>query len=68
MYTTLSLSFKVSKLAETLKREHKLSSYEAFDIALKIEKNQILERAFVLSDLDKHPSALEKLIHTIQDK
>lgn len=68
MYTTLSLSPKVSKLADDLKREYKLSNFEALDIALKIEKNQILERAFVLSDSDGQPTALEKLIHTIEFK
>lgn len=68
MYTTLSLSDKVRRLATSLVDEYGLSQYNALDIALKVEKNEILERAFVLSDSDAEPTALEKLIHTLQDK
>jgi len=68
MYNTLHLTKKVKDLAKELQEYQGLTAYEALDIALKVERNEILERAFVLSDSDSVPSALEKLIHTIEDK
>lgn len=68
MYNNLSISKKVRELANELKADHKLDYYQALDIALKVEKNEILSRAFVLSDSNSYPTALEKLILTIEEK
>lgn len=68
MYESLALRKKVRDLATELKADYKLDNYQALDIALKAERNEILSRAFVLSDSDSIPTALEKLIHTIEDK
>ena len=68
MYENLTLRKKVRDLATELKSNYKLDDYQSLDLALKAEKNEILSRAFVLTDSNTYPTALEKLIHTIQDK
>lgn len=37
----------------------KLSDYEVLNLAIQIQRNQILESGFNVSYTDKHPSALE---------
>lgn len=37
----------------------KLTDYEVLNLAIQIQRNQILESAFNVSYTDKHPSALE---------
>lgn len=68
MYSNLSIPKKVKNLANSLQEDYRLTAYEALDIALKSERNEILSRAFVVSDSDTNPTALEKLIHTIEDR
>lgn len=65
-YEFLSLGKRVIDLADELKKEYKLSDYEAIDLALKAEKNEFIARAFVLTPDDK-VTALEKIVHTIED-
>lgn len=55
-------------LAKELKSYYSLDDYQTIDLALKAERNEILSRAFVLTDSDRVPTALEKLVHTIEEK
>lgn len=57
----VSLSSDVEKLANELKIQYKLSNYEAYDIALKAEQNELIKRAFVISSSDSHPSGIEAI-------
>ncbi|KKO91751.1 hypothetical protein AAW12_08805 [Sphingobacterium sp. Ag1] len=59
---------KISYLVAGLKELYGLTDYEALDIALKIERNEILEKSFVLTNSTYNPSTLEELIITIRDK
>lgn len=54
MFSNLRIPNKVKELAQSLQDDYRLTAYEALDIALKAEKNQILSRAFVLSDSDSN--------------
>ena len=38
-----------------------MSAAEKLSIAVQMERNQILKKAFALSDLDKYPTALEAI-------
>ena len=50
---------RIENLVVDLKAQYNLSNYEALDIACKIEQNNLLRRAFVLSEQDNYPTALE---------
>lgn len=67
MYDSISMQKKIKDLVSSLKESYKLSDFEALTIALKIEQNEILSRSFVLSDSNSAPTALEKIVHVIQD-
>lgn len=56
-----------SKLASSLKDSYNLSDYESLKIALSIEQNEILARAFVLTTTDEVPTALEAISIAISD-
>ncbi len=55
------LSDDVRKLAKEIKSEYKISDFEALDIALKAEQNQLIKSAFVISSSDSHPTGLEAI-------
>lgn len=58
----IGLTEDVKKLAGELREEYEsLTEYEALDIALKSEMNILYEAANVISEQDKHPTALEKI-------
>nr|QNL31744.1 MAG: hypothetical protein [Bacteriophage sp.] len=44
-----------------------LSTYESIMIAVQLQRNRMIERAFVLTPDDDYPTALEKIVHAIQD-
>ena len=50
-----------------LKDDYDLTDYEAYSLAVQIERNEILRSAFVVSDSDLYPSALEKIAMLIQE-
>jgi hypothetical protein len=47
--------------AEDLSVECNITIAEALQLVIQSERNEILKRAFVLSDSDKYPSALESI-------
>ena len=54
--------------ADIIKEKNpKLSSYESIMIAVQLQRNKMIERAFVLTPDDAYPTALEKIVHTIKD-
>lgn len=65
-YEYLGISKRVADLAESLQIDYNLSPYESLDIAIKVEKNEYLARAFVLTTNDD-VTALEKIVHTLED-
>lgn len=52
---------KQIKEAKELSKECKITMAEALNIVIQAERNEILRRAFVLSESDRHPSALEAI-------
>lgn len=66
MYNQLTLKKKVKDLALDLKEQYKISDFEALSLALNVERNEVLSRAFVLTDSDEHPTALEKIVHKLE--
>lgn len=67
VYKTISMDSKIEKLTIKLKEEYKLSNYQALNIALKVERNEILSRAFVIDNSDTI-TALERLVLAIEQK
>lgn len=67
MFDKLTLRKNVRDLASELKKDHKLSDFESLSLALQAERNEILSRAFVLSDSDQYPTALETIVHKLED-
>lgn len=56
------LTGDVREIAKTLlKQEWNLSDFEALQIAVKIQQNQVLADAFGVSDSNKHPTFLEAI-------
>jgi hypothetical protein len=54
--------------AEDIKESYpNLSDYESLMIAVQIQRNVMIERAFVLVSDNSYPTALEKIVHSIQD-
>lgn len=66
-YKTLWIESKTEKLAEELKKQYELDAYQALDIALKVERNQILSRAFSIDNSDTI-TALEKLVNVLEER
>jgi len=58
-----------TSLADQLKRENpELSTYEAFTLAIQIQRNEILENAFVVArDSKDYPSALEDIAISLKE-
>ncbi|MCK0159563.1 hypothetical protein [Allomuricauda sp. F6463D] len=54
--------------AKELSKECKITMAEALGILIQDERNEILKRAFVLSDSDSHPSALEAIAMQLGEK
>jgi hypothetical protein len=52
---------KQKSQAEDLSLEFNITMAEALQLVLQSERNDILKKAFVLSDSDKYPSALESI-------
>ncbi len=57
----VNISRDVKKLATELKREFKISDYESLTLALKVEQNELIKKAFVISSTDSHPTGLEAI-------
>jgi len=62
------ISPEIRENAKVIKKNLRVTDYEAFSLALTVEKNIILKQAFVISSNDDHPSALEKIAMLLQDK
>lgn len=62
----ISISKGVQDYAQILIDEYNLTSYEALDIALKVEKNSLFKEAFVIISEDT-PTALEKICNHLED-
>jgi len=53
---------EISDMAdEYLKHHTEMTEYEALRIAVETKRNEILKKAFVVSESDSHPSALESI-------
>lgn len=55
------VSSKQIKEAEELSKECNITMAEALNLVIQSERNEIFKRAFVLSDSDSYPSALESI-------
>lgn len=57
------VSYKnIETYVEELKYSYKkLTDFEALSIAVRMQRNDILASAFVVSQADRHPTALEKI-------
>jgi hypothetical protein len=64
----MTISTDARKLAESIQKEYNLTNYEALDIALKVEANELFRKANVISSDDSYPSALEKIAIELSDK
>jgi len=64
----VQLSSDVISLAEELQKSYELTNYEAMDLALKAEQNELLKLAFVISSSDNYPSALESIAIALGQK
>ena len=64
----MTLSTDARKLAESIQKEYNLTNYEALDIALKAEANDLFRKANVISSDDSYPSALEKIAIELSEK
>ncbi|RZN83541.1 MAG: hypothetical protein EVB11_05030 [Winogradskyella sp.] len=47
--------------ADNLALEYNMTMADALQLVLQSERNEILKRAFMLSDSDRYPSALESI-------
>ena len=56
------------KEAEELSVDCNITMAEALGLVVQSERNEILKRAFVLSDSDNHPSALEAIAMQLGEK
>jgi len=56
------------ELARNFKDHLKVTDYEAFSLALKVEQNELLKQAFVISSTDAHPGALEKIAMSLGER
>jgi len=61
MKCDLRMTRELKSLAKDLQEDFKLSDYEALNLALKIEQNELLRIAFVISSSDKYPTGLESI-------
>lgn len=53
---------KLNELASEFKAQHKeLTEYESLRLAIELQRNQILQQAFVIHSEDKHPTGLEAI-------
>ena len=64
----MTISTDAKNLAVSIQKEYSLTNYEALDIALKVEANELFRRANVISSDDSYPSALEKIAIELSDK
>ena len=64
----MTISADARKLAESIQKEYILTNYEALDIALKVESNDLFRKANVISSDDSYPSALEKIAIELSEK
>ena len=64
------ISGEIRKVAEELVKEYKgeISVYEALTIALKAEQNALFKTAFVISQSDDYPTALEAIVIALKEK
>ena len=59
---------EVREWAAMFQDKLKVSNYEAFSLALKVELNSILKKAFVISSTDAYPNALEEIAIIMKEK
>lgn len=64
----MTISPDVKKLAASIQQDYDLTNYEALDIALKAEANELYRKANVISSTDAYPSALENIAIALSDK
>lgn len=61
-------SKEVRELAKRFKENLRVTDYEAFSLAFKVELHGLLKQAFVISSTDSHPTALEKIAIILEEK
>lgn len=64
----MTISPDAKKLAESIQKDYGLTNYEALDIALKAEANDLFRKANVISSTDAYPSALENIAIALSNK
>ena len=58
----VDLSSDVIELAKEIQKDYEgISNYQALDLALKAEQNELLKLAFVISSNDSTPSGIEAI-------
>lgn len=64
----LWLSTEIKDIVEILMETYPdLTTAEALSLALQMERNAMIKRAFVLTRTDYVPTALEKIVHGLDD-
>lgn len=63
----MKVSTTIRNLTKSIQQEYKLSDYEALNIALKIEENELFRKTHVISSNDEYPSALEKIAMELEN-
>ena len=64
----MTLSTDARKLAESIQKEYNLTNYEALDIALKAEANELFRKANVISSDDCYPKKKKKIAIELSEK
>ena len=54
----MKVTSAIRNLSKSIQHKYKLSGYEALTLALKIESNELIRKANVISGTDGYPSAL----------
>jgi hypothetical protein len=64
----MTISTEVKVLVKSIQKDYNLTNYEALNIALKVETNELFRKAYVISSNDSNPSALEKIAMVLNEK